>query len=244
MTYCLGIKTNQNIVMLSDSRTNAGVDNVSMYSKMWRFGVPGDRQFVICSAGNLATSQSVFAVLERDIRSQAETSLLTTPDLHDVCEYIGRVNLTCQRQNTGGGPNYEATFLVAGEIKGAPSALHLIYPQGNFIASSLLVPFLQIGETKYGKPILDRVCKPTMSVERATLCGLVSMDATIRSNLTVGPPVELAVLDLGTFQPGRYQSFNEQNAFMQTLRQTWNTLMEDAVDRLPNLDWPPLPPNT
>jgi len=234
----LGIKVNQGIVMVSDSRTSAGVDNVSTYSKMWRYGVPGERQFVLCSAGNLATTQSAVAMLERDIRDQAEVSLLTVPDMNAASEYIGRVNVESQQQNTGGGAIFETTFLLAGEIQGAPIGLYLIYSQGNFIACSTQVPFLQIGETKYGKPILDRVINLDTPLERAALCGLVSMEATIRSNLTVGPPVEVYLLDAGTLQPGRYLCFEEEDNYLRELRSSWNRLMQESFDKLQPLVFP------
>lgn len=238
MTYCLGMKLNQGLVMISDSLTSAGNDNISTYSKMWRFGMPGERQFVLCSAGNLATTQAVIAILERDIRNADGTSLLTVASMHDAADYIGRINVECQQHNTGGGPAFESTFLLAGEILGAPSGLYLIYSQGNFIACSSQVPFLQIGEAKYGKPILDRIIEPGTSLERAALCGLVSMDATIRSNLTVGPPIELYILEAGSLQPGRYLCFEEGSDFLRDLRQTWNRLMHESFDRLQPLVWP------
>ena len=238
MTYCLGIKVDQGIVMVSDSRTSAGVDNISTYSKMWKFGVPGERQFALCSAGNLATTQTVIAVLERDIRDAAETSLLTVRDLNEASEYIGRVNVESQQQNTGGGAIFETTFLLGGEIAGAESGLHMIYSQGNYIASSSQVAFLQIGEAKYGKPILDRVIKSDTPIERAALCGLVSMESTIRSNLTVGPPVELYLLDAGTLQPGRYLIFDEDSSYLSDLRNSWNQLMHESFDKLQPLSFP------
>lgn len=238
MTYCLGIKVNQGIVMVSDSRTSAGVDNISTYSKMWKFGVPGERQFALCSAGNLATTQSVIAILERDVKDGVAPNLLSVRDLNEASEYIGRVNVECQQQNTGGGAMFETTFLLAGEIAGSDSGLYMIYSQGNFISSSSQIPFLQIGETKYGKPILDRVIKPDTPLERAALCGLVSMEATIRSNLTVGPPVELYLLDAGTLQPGRYLIFDEDNSYLRDLRNSWNQLMHEAFDKLQPLVFP------
>jgi putative proteasome-type protease len=237
VTYCLGIKIDQGIIMLSDSRTSAGVDNISTYSKMWRYSEPGQRQFVLCSAGNLATTQAVIAILERDIKTEAPLNLRTLADMNQVAEYIGKVSVGCQKLNTGGGPAFETTFLLAGEIMGEANALYMIYSQGNFIASSSQVPYLQIGETKYGKPILDRVIQPPMSLDRAVLCGLVSMDATIRSNLTVGPPIELYELAAGSLQPGRYLLLDEHNEYMRDLRQSWNKLMEEAFDKLKPLHW-------
>ena len=222
--------------MMSDSRTSAGVDNISSYSKMWRFGDPGKRQFVLCSAGNLATTQAVIAKIERDIKSMAAVNLLTVVDMHKAAEYIGQISAQCQ-QKTGGGQLYETTLLLAGEILGANNGLYLIYPQGNFISSSAQVPYLQIGETKYGKPILEQVIQEQMTTDRAVLCGLVSMDATIRSNLTVGPPIELAVLETGSLQLGRYLCLEEDNEYMRNLRLAWSLLMEDALNKIDPLDW-------
>lgn len=238
MTYCLGIKVDQGIAMVSDSRTSAGVDNISTYSKMWKFGVPGERQFVLCSAGNLATTQAVIATLERDARDHAPQSLLTVRDMNEASEYIGRINVECQQQNTGGGAIFETTFLLGGEIAGSVNGLYMIYAQGNFITSSSQAPFLQIGETKYGKPILDRVIELTTPLERAALCGLVSMEATIRSNLTVGPPVEIYLLDAGLLQPGRYLMFTEDDNYLRELRHSWNRLMQESFDKLSPLAFP------
>ncbi len=237
MTYCLGIKLNQNIVMMSDSRTSAGVDNISTYSKMWRYGVPGKCQFVLCSAGNLATTQAVVAILERDIKESAPMNLLVAKDMHEASEYVGRINVEAQKQNTGGGPVFESTFLLAGEIAGSESGLFMIYSQGNFIASSAQVPFLQIGEIKYGKPILDRLIQEQMPLNRAVTSALVSMEATIKSNITVGPPIELTILEVGSLQPGKYYSLDAENEYMMNLRKSWNKLMEEAMDKMPPLTW-------
>lgn len=237
MTYCLGIKLNQNIVMMSDSRTSAGVDNISAYSKMWRFGVIGERQFVLCCSGNLATTQAVIAKIERDMKESAPSNLLVLKNMNDAADYVGKISVECQKKNTGGGPSFESTFLLAGEIIGSAPALYMIYSQGNYIVSSSQVPYMQIGEFKYGKPILDRVIQEQIPVERAILAAFVSMDATIKSNLTVGPPIELYVLDLGTLQPGRYLSFDESNTYMTNMRHSWNKLMEEAIDKLQPPTW-------
>lgn len=220
--------------MISDSRTSAGVDNISTYSKMWRYGIPGARQFVICSAGNLATTQAVITAIERDIKNTAETSLLTVTDMHQAAEYIGNVSAVVQ-EKAGGGAVFEATFLLAGEILGSVSGLYMIYAQGNFIASSRQVPYLQIGEMKYGKPILDRVIQESTPVDRAIVCGLISMDATLKSNLTVGPPIELYILQHGSLTLGSYRSFGEDDEYMRDLRKLWNKAMETAVDAMPRL---------
>ncbi|WP_299204543.1 peptidase [uncultured Amphritea sp.] len=220
--------------MISDSRTSAGVDNISTYSKMWRYGVPGDRQFVLCSAGNLATTQAVIAAIERDIKLTAEISLLTVTDMNQAAEYIGNLSVEVQ-EKAGGGSVFEATFLLSGEILGAVSGMYMIYAQGNFIVSSTQVPYLQIGETKYGKPILDRVIQESTSIDRAIVCGLISMDATLKSNLTVGPPIELYILQHGSLALGRYRVFGEDDEYMRGLRKAWNKAMENAVDAMPPL---------
>ena len=225
--------------MVSDSRTNAGVDNVSTYSKMWRYGVPGQRQFVVCSAGNLATTQAVITRLETDIAKNAEVNLSTVASMAEAAAYMGRVNLEEQNGATGGGPLFECTFLLGGEIFGSPSGLYLIYSEGNYIAASNQKPFMQIGEAKYGKPILDRVVQLDTSLEAAALCGLVSMEATIRSNLTVGPPIELCVLESTTLQPGYYASYAEDDEFLRSLRTSWNNLMKEAFSKLEPLPWLP-----
>lgn len=239
VTYCLGIKVNQGIVMVSDSRTSAGVDNISTYSKMWRHGIPGERQFLVCSAGNLATTQAVITQVEADITKVAKESLNTVTTMAEAAAYLGRINLKAQKGNTGGGPLFECSFLLAGEILGSSNGLYMVYSAGNYIATSNHKPFLQIGEAKYGKPILDRVIDLKTPIESAALCGLVSMDATLRSNLTVGPPIEMAILESGTLQPGFYNSYQEDDEFLRNLRSSWDDLMKDAFQQLAPLPWNP-----
>lgn len=235
MTYCIGIKLDNATVMISDSRTNAGVDNVSAYSKMWRFGVPGERQFVLCSAGNLATTQAVISKLKNDISLQGVDSLANITSMHAAAEYIGAVSVSVQKK-AGGGPMFQSTFLLAGEIKGDQNVLQLIYPQGNYINSSSHAPFFQIGESKYGKPILDRVIQPHTSVESAITCGLISMDATMKSNLTVGPPIELSVLEKSSLQMTRYRIFGEDDDYIRNLRHQWNSAVVNAIDAMPGFE--------
>lgn len=234
---------NQGIVMISDSRTSAGVDNISSYSKMWRYGIPGERQFVVCSAGNLATTQAVITQLEAEMAKGAKENLNTVANMAEAAAYLGRVNVKAQKGNTGGGPLFECTFLLAGEILGAASGLFMIYSAGNYIATSNHKPFLQIGEAKYGKPIMDRVIDLETPIESAALCGLVSMDATLRSNLTVGPPIEMNILEAGTLQPGYYTSYSEDDEFLRNLRASWDELMKDAFQRLAPLPWQPGQPS-
>lgn len=237
MTYCVGICINAGLVFASDSRTNAGVDSVSEYSKMYSYGRPGDRQFVICAAGNLATTQGVITKIERDIRDSIEPNLMTVKSVKDAANYLGAISVEQQELNTGGGPAYEASFLLGGEVRDAKLRLYLVYPAGNHIETSSRTPYLQIGESKYGKPILDRVIMMKTPLEEASLCALVSMESTIRSNLTVGPPVELQVYRTGTLEPGQYTIFAEDSSYWRTLRQSWNAEVREAFRRLPPVDW-------
>lgn len=236
MTYCVAVKVEQGLVLVSDSRTNAGVDDVSTYSKMWAHGVPGERQFVICSAGNLATTQSVIAQVECDMSQGASTSLLTVASVTDAATYLGRLSMETQKR-TGGGPVFAATFLLGGEVAGARCQVFRVYPEGNHISSSQQTPFLQIGETKYGKPILDRVIALNTDLDQSALCALLSMDATMRSNLTVGPPVEMNVYQAGSLQAGRYVQFGEESVYLRGLRHSWNECLKSAFGQLPPIEW-------
>jgi putative proteasome-type protease len=237
MTYCLGIAVQEGLVFVSDSRTNAGVDNVSAYSKMYSYGVPGERQFFICASGNLATTQGVITQIERDMRKPSATSLLSVSSVADAAAYIGAISRAEQEKNTGGGPIFEANFLVGGEVAGARCRLFMIYPQGNYIQSSRQTPFLQIGESKYGKPILDRIVNMAMPLNQAALCALVSMEATLRSNLTVGPPIELNAYAAGSLQPASYRSFGDEDTYMRDLKLSWDALLQEAFERLPQINW-------
>ncbi len=237
MTYCVGIGVQAGLVFTSDSRTNAGVDAASTHSKMRTYGVPGERQFVLTWAGNLATTQGVVAQIERDMREEAETSLLTVKNLGEAAEYIGQISLIEQEKNTGGGPAFEASFLVGGEVAGAKCRCYMVYAEGNYIESSHQTPFLQVGESKYGKPILDRVLTMSTPLEQAAMCALVSMDATMRSNLTVGPPIEMYVYEAGSLQPGRYRIFEEDDEYLWNLKRSWNMKVKAAFAEMPPITW-------
>lgn len=237
MTYCVGIQVDDGLVMVSDSRTNAGVDQVSTYSKMWSVGVPGERQFMICSAGNLATTQAVLNEVKRHAKSGLESSLLTVSSIAEAAAYLGNLSVQEQKKHAEAAPDssslFSSSFIIAGEVAGSESGLFLVYPEGNYIPGSTQAPFLQIGETKYGKPILDRVISSGTGLDRAALCALISMEATMRSNLTVGPPVELSIYEAGSLQPGRYTSFSEDSDYFRELSRAWNRLLQESFDRLP-----------
>jgi putative proteasome-type protease len=216
MTYCLAINVKDGLVLCSDSRTNAGTDNVSTYSKMFTFSLPGLRFFALLSAGNLATTQAVVKKLTNDIPAGLLPNLSTVATMQEAADYVGMVSTQLQKVHSSrdmGCTNFESTFILAGQIAGQAPETYMIYPQGNYIHESPDHPFLQIGEIKYGKPILDRVIKPEVPLAPAARCALVSMNSTIRSNLTVGPPVELLVYQRDALDGGRRMIFREDDPF-------------------------------
>ncbi len=237
MTYCVAISLKEGLVFTSDSRTNAGVDQVSTYSKMRTFGLDGARQFVLLSAGNLATTQAVVAQLDRDIKENAPESLFTVRDIPQAADYLGRINLNQQTKTTGGGATFEASFILGGQIGTAEPMVVMVYPQGNFITTSQDTPFLQIGESKYGKPILDRILSHNSSLETAAVCSLVSMDSTMRSNLTVGPPIELLIYRKDSLRLDPRIRLTEDSPYLRELKKSWDDRIKDAFRQLPPIAW-------
>ena len=240
MTYCLAIKIDEGLVFCTDSRTNAGPDQVSTFSKMHRFSSAGDRHLVLLSAGNLATSQAVVDEIERDLREAARITVNNAQYLADVADYIGQLSLEVQHKYAPAGEeagfNAEASFILGGQIRGEEPEIYLIYPEGNHIHASSRHPFFQIGETKYGKPILDRIIEATTTQEIAMRCALVSMDSTLRSNATVGPPIELLFLPSGDLSGGcMYRSFDQSDTYLLKLREAWNEEVVTAFNNLPEL---------
>ncbi len=240
MTYCLAINVNEGLVLCSDSRTNAGTDNVSVYSKMFTFAWPGVRFFTLLSAGNLATTQAVVKKLHSDIPAGMVPNLSTVATMQEAADYIGMVSTQLQKTHASrdtGGTNFEATFILGGQIIDQTPETFMIYPQGNYIHESPEHPFLQIGEFKYGKPILDRVIKRDVLIERAARCALVSMNSTIRSNVTVGPPVEMLIYRRDSFDEGKRIVFREDDPFAAQMSEKWNEGLLMALQNLPRFDW-------
>ncbi|MCB1844976.1 MAG: peptidase [Halioglobus sp.] len=241
MTYCIGIKLDEGLVFCSDSRTNAGADRVSTYSKLHRFSIPGDRQLMVMTAGNLATSQAVIARIERDLKSDAKKNSSRAEYVADMADYIGGLGREEQSRFSENAPNAgfdaQATFVVGGQIKGQSPEMYLVYPEGNHITVSGQYPFLQIGETKYGKPILDRIIRPDTHYETAMRCALVSMDSTMRSNATVGPPIELLFYPADALDaPALYAKLEEIDPYLVSLRRAWDENIRRAFEDLPPLD--------
>ncbi|MGA7178502.1 MAG: proteasome-type protease [Thiobacillaceae bacterium] len=240
MTYCLAIKVDQGLVFASDSLTNAGIDHVSTYSKMHTFMHPGDRMFVLLAAGNLATTQSVVKHLRDDCHLGNQPCLSTINTMNEAVEYVGNISAEVQRSQSTrdtANTNFEATFIFGGQIAGHEPEIYMIYPQGNHIHESSTHPFLQIGETKYGKPILDRVIRHDTPLEQAARCALVSINSTIRSNLTVGPPVELLIYSVNALDTGRHLVFTEDDPYYRALGDAWNEGLRQALNNLPPFDW-------
>jgi putative proteasome-type protease len=240
MTYCLAINTDEGLVFCSDSRTNAGFDNVSTYSKMHTFVWPGDRFLVLLSAGNLATTQSVIKRLNADLNKGVSPNLLNVASMHEAADYVASVSTEVQRLQglrDASGSSYEATFILGGQIGNAAAETLLVYAQGNYIHESNEHPFLQIGEIKYGKPILDRVIKRHTQLEAAARCALVSMNSTMRSNLTVGSPVDVMIYSNNSLSGGRRFTLTEDDAFAKNISQSWNTGLTQALDNLPRFPW-------
>lgn len=239
MTYCLAIVVEDGLVFCSDSRTNAGVDNISTHSKMHSFGFDGERQFVLLSAGNLATTQAVINQIKSDIKKAVPVNLMTVTNLDDAADYVGQVSQAMQMKQTGGGPAFEASFIIGGQVWGSKPRLHLIYPAGNHITTSADTPYLQIGESKYGKPILDRILSPKSSLDTAALCALVSMDSTTRSNLTVGPPIDVLVYERDSFVLTRRYRFGDDSEYLRLIKKNWDGYLKDAFKKLPPIAWGP-----
>ena len=239
MTYCLAISVNRGLVFVSDSRTNAGADQIGTYSKMHRFWKEGERSFVLLAAGNLATAQGVVSQLENDIHHHANESLMTAESLDHAADYVGRVSAEKQARHRvsrdSGDFVPEASFILGGQIRGERPEIVHIYPEGNFVHASGTMPFLQIGEIKYGKPILDRIIDPELALRSALKCALVSMDSTMRSNANVGPPVECLTYRTDSFGEGRHLVLDEHADYLLTLRRSWAESLRQAFASLPEV---------
>ncbi|HSS65690.1 MAG TPA: 20S proteasome subunit A/B [Gammaproteobacteria bacterium] len=242
MTYCLGITLNDGIVFAADTRTNAGVDYVTSYSKLHVFSPENDRLFVVLSAGNLATTQDVLNRLTRDLKADdGRESLRTVRYPFEAADYLGRVSVLAQskhadalsRSNVSG----ETTLIIGGQIRGEPHGLFLVYPQGNYISASPETPYLQIGESKYGKPMLDRIIDSSLSLNDAARLSLVSLEATVRSNITVGPPFQLAIYPRDSFALARHVTIKENSRFYLAFKSAWQDGLKEAFAKLPRFEW-------
>ena len=243
MTYCLGIVTRYGLVMASDSRTNAGYDQVNVCRKMHTFVSPAERVFVLLASGSLSLTQSVLTLLRRDF--DAGKGLAQAPSLYDAARVIGdqvrRVSDIDRAALERDEYKFNVHFLLGGQVRGEKPNLILIYPQGNPLQATEDSPFLQIGETKYGRPILDRGIRfERTTLEEAAKYALLSIDSTMKSNVTVGPPIDLLVYGTDELEATRYRRFEEDDPDWQKIRNRWQQALRGAVARLPNLRFRPM----
>jgi putative proteasome-type protease len=242
MTYCVATMIDAGIVFASDSRTNAGVDNISTFRKMKLFERSGERVLVVLSSGNLAVTQASLNHLDQAIRrNDGSPNLLNVGTMYEVAELIGNA-LREVRHRDGpylmqGNVDGNASFIVGGQIAGEEQRLFMVYAEGNFIEATPETPYFQIGEVKYGKPIIDRVIGASTSIDDAVKCVLVSFDSTMRSNLSVGLPIDLAIYERNSLRITRSRRFDDQDAYMRSLRQSWGEGVKKAFAELPRLDW-------
>jgi len=239
MTYCVGILLRDGLVLAADSRTNAGVDYVSTFRKLAIFELPGDRFIALMSAGNLATSQAVFSMVsERLEQGTEENSLFRAPTMFNAARIVG--NALREVMDTDGphvraeNADPSASFIVGGQIAGRPVRLFQVYSAGNFIEATPETPFVQIGETKYGKPILDRVVDFGMPLDRAAKAALVSFDSTMRSNISVAPPIDLVVYRRDTFRVHYQAAITDDDEYFRSLRKRYGDGLSRVFDRLPD----------
>jgi len=238
MTYCVGIMTRHGLVMASDSRTNAGYDDVNVCCKMHRFVQPGERVFTLLCSGSLSLSQSVLTLLERDF--QQGKGLALAPTMYDAARVIGeqirQVSTLDRPALERDGYRYNVHVILGGQVRGETHQLYLIYPQGNPLSAAEESPYLQIGECKYGRPILDRGIRYNRtSLEEAAKYALISIDSTMRSNVTVGPPIDLIVYGADEFQITRSRRFATDDPYWRAIQVQWEQSLRKAVQELPTV---------
>jgi len=236
MTYCVAMNLAEGLVFVSDSRTNAGVDHIAIFRKLYTFGIPGERLIVLQTAGNLATSQSVINLLRQRLQQEGihlhnvptmfEAARLVGETLREVIEHDVAPSMTA-------GIDMTCSFLLGGQIKGEPPALYNLYPQGNFIAATPDTPYFQVGESKYGKPILDRALTYQSGLEQALRCTLISFDSTIRSNLSVGLPFDIMIYRRDSLEIPTGFRITENDPYFKEIREQWCQHLRDLLQALP-----------
>ncbi|MCV6594914.1 MAG: proteasome-type protease [Silicimonas sp.] len=242
MTYAVGMRLKQGLVFMSDTRTNAGVDNISTFEKMFSWNVPGERTITLLTAGNLATTQSTVSMLEERLKAPEDRapSILEATTMFQVASIVAEtLKDTIELQSRAGqeaDSAFHATLILGGQIKGAPSRLFMIYPEGNFIEAGRDTPFFQIGETKYGRPILVRAYDPEMSFADAVKLLLVSFDSTIKANLSVGAPLDLMLYDEDSFTEGARSRFEKDDPFFRSISEGWGDALKSALSHLPEYE--------
>jgi len=242
MTYCVGMMLDRGLVFMSDTRTNAGLDNVSTFRKMHVWETPGDRVITLMSAGNLATTQAVVSLLDERTKAPDDRapSLHAAPSMFQAARLVAEILREVIESHAESGQQadsaFNATLILGGQIVGGPPRLFLIYPEGNFIEASADTPFFQIGEMKYGRPILVRAFDPTMSFEDAMKLLLVSFDSTLKANLTVGAPFDYHLYEEGSLVRGAMGRIEQDDPYFTLVSKGWGDALKTALDSLPPYD--------
>ena len=246
MTYCVAMLLDTGLVFLSDSRTSAGVDQISTFRKTMVFQKPGERVLVLQSAGNLAVTQAVTSLLQEQMASADAASLLTCANMFEAARLVGEALREVHRRDATAlkefGVEFNASLTLGGQVRGEAPRLFSLYAAGNFIEATAETTYFQIGESKYGKPILDRVIRRSSGLSEGAKCALVSMDSTIRSNLAVGLPLDLVLVKRDQFTVARHASIDSDNGYFRNLRSLWSEALREAFARLPEPDWLRNPP--
>jgi putative proteasome-type protease len=252
MTYCVGIKLNAGLVFLSDSRTNAGVDHISTFRKMIVYEQPGDRVMVLLSAGNLSISQSVREILQveelrdsRDSREEGDpgpaVTIWNAKSMFDAARVLGSAVRHVYDRDAAAlkhaGLDFNVSFIFGGQVAGEGMRLFLVYSAGNFIEATNETPYFQVGESKYGKPVLDRVLTPETPLDEAAKCALVSMDSTMKSNLSVGLPLDLVVYEAGRLETDKIVCLDANNPYYQMLHNNWGQKLREVFDSIEDPVW-------
>jgi putative proteasome-type protease len=242
VTYCVGVKLDEGMVFASDTRTHAGVDDYSRFCKMTVFERAGDRVIVLLSSGNLAGTQAVIGVLnQRCAEGSGSANLWTAQTMFDGATLVADAMRDIERRDgkflEQSDISFNASFIVGGQIAGEPMRLFRIYAEGNFIEAGIETPFLQTGETKYGKPIIDRVITRSTPLADAAKCVLVSFDSTMRSNLSVGMPIDLICYERDSLEVRMRRRFEEGDAYFTALRNEWSEGTRRVFRELPDLRW-------
>ncbi len=245
MTYCVAIKLNAGLVFLSDSRTNAGLDQISTFRKMIIYEKPNDRFMVLLSAGNLSISQSVREILQveqlKDSDGGPPITIWNAKSMFDAARVLGsairRVHERDADDLKASGVDFNVAMIFGGQIKGEAMRLFQVYSAGNFIEATPETPYFQIGESKYGKPVLDRVITPATPLEEASKCALVSMDSTLKSNLSVGLPLDLVVYEADAFESDKVVCIDADNPYFKMLHDNWGTKLRQVFDSIEDPMW-------
>ena len=245
MTYCVAIKLDAGLVFLSDSRTNAGLDHISTFRKMIVYERPGDRFMVLLSAGNLSISQSIREILQTEQIKDHDTgesiTIWNAKSMFDAARVLGsairRVYDRDAEALKHGGVDFNASLVFGGQVKGEGMRLFQMYSAGNFIEATRETPYFQVGESKYGKPVLDRVITPTTPLAEAAKCALVSMDSTMKSNLSVGMPLDLVVYEEGTLSSDKIVCIDHNNPYYAMMHNNWGSKLREVFDSIEDPVW-------